>query len=123
MPEGNFMVQLARNLTAHTDGSLRDNKYLIFDNDTPFKKKFCCILEDAGEKIARTAIQAPVMNAIAETYVGSVKRECLSKLILFGDRLPQRVPANHTAHYRKQQPHQRLDDYLIQPRPGAPNRR
>ena len=44
-----------------------------------------------GVKVVRTAIQAPNMNAVAERFVGSVKRECLSKLILFGDRHLQRV--------------------------------
>ncbi|MGK0156921.1 MAG: transposase InsO family protein, partial [Neolewinella sp.] len=73
-PDGNFMAQVARNLTDPVDGFLRDKKFLILDNDTSFAKKFCDILEDAGVKIVRTAIQAPDMNSIAERFVGSVRR-------------------------------------------------
>jgi putative transposase len=119
-PGGKFMAQVARNLTNHVDGFLRDKKFLILDNDALFAKGFCGTLEDTGVRIVRTAYQAPDMNAIAERFVGSVKRECLSKLILFGDRHLQRVLSNFTDHYHEQRPHQGLDNNLIQPRPGDP---
>ena len=80
------------------------------------------ILKDAGTKVVHTAIQAPDMNAIAERFVGSVKRECLSKLILFGDRHLQRVLSNYADHYNQDRPHQSLDNNPIQPRPSdSPN--
>ena len=47
--------------------------------------------KDAGTKVVHTAIQAPNMNTVAERFVGSVKHECLRKLILFGDRHLQRA--------------------------------
>ncbi|MGK0205431.1 MAG: putative transposase, partial [Planctomycetota bacterium] len=40
-PGGNFMAQVARNLTDHVDGFLRDKKFLILDNDALFAKAFC----------------------------------------------------------------------------------
>ena len=119
-PGGNFMAQVARNLTDHVDGFLRDKKFLILDNDSLFAKQFCGTLEDAGVKIVRTAIQAPNMNAVAERFVGSVKRECLSKLILFGDSHLQRVLSSFTDHYHEQRPHQGLDNNLIKPQHGDP---
>jgi hypothetical protein len=65
-PDGNFMAQVARNLTDHVDGFLRDKKFLILDNDALFAKGFCSTLEDAGVWVVRTAYPAPDMNAIAE---------------------------------------------------------
>ena len=70
--------------TDHVDGFLRDKKFLILDNDALFAKQFCSILEDAGVQVVCTAIQAPNMNAFAERWVLTVKRECLSTMILFG---------------------------------------
>jgi len=119
-PDGNFMAQVARNLTNHVDGFLRDKKYLILDNDALFTKQFVCILKDAGTKVVHTAIQVPNMNAVAERFVGSVKRECLSKMILFGDRHLQRALSNYTAHYHQERPHQGLGNNLIRPQPGEP---
>ena len=93
-PGGNFMTQVARDLTDQVDGFLRHKKFLILDNDSLFAKQFCGTLDDAGVKIVRTAFQVPDMSAIAETFVGSVRRECLRKVILFGDRHLQRVRLN-----------------------------
>ena len=117
-PDGNFMARVARNLTDNVDGFLRNMKYLILDNDRLFTAKSCSILDEAGAKVVRTAIQAPNMNAVAERFVGSVKRECLSKLILFGDRHLQRVLSNYADHYNQDRPHQSLDNNPIQPRPS-----
>ena len=119
-PDGNFMAQVTRNLTNQADGFLRDKKFLILDNDALYSKQFVRILKDAGTKVVHTAIQAPDMNAIAERFVGSVKRECLSKLILFGDCHLQRVLSNYADHYNQDRPHQSLDNNPIQPRPGDP---
>ena len=119
-PGGKFMAQVARNLTDHVDGFLRDKKFLILDNDSLFAKQFCGVLEGAGVKIVRTAIQAPNMNAFAERWVQTVNRECLSKLILFGESHLRRVLSEFNAHYHEQRPHQGLDNELIEPTNGKP---
>ena len=98
-PNGQFMAQVARNLTDGVDGFLRDKRFLVVDNDSLFTKQFCGILEDAGVQVVRTAIQAPDMNAFAERWVQSVKRECLSRLILFGERHLRRALSEYVAHY------------------------
>jgi putative transposase len=84
-PNAEFMAQVARNLTDRVDGFLRDAKWLILDRDTKFTEQFRRILDEAGVGVVTTAFQAPNMNSIAERFVGSIKRECLSKLILFGE--------------------------------------
>jgi putative transposase len=73
-PGGSFMAQVARNLTDHVDGFLRDKKFLILDNDALFAKGFCGTLEDAGVRIVRTAYQAPDMNAFAERWANRQAR-------------------------------------------------
>lgn len=79
------MAQVARNLTDRVDGFLRDAKWLILDRDTKFTEQFRRMLDEAGVGVVTTAFQVPNMNAIAERFVGSIKRECPSKLILFGE--------------------------------------
>ena len=112
-PGGNFMAQVARNLTDPVDGFLRDKKHLILDNDSLFTKQFCSILGDAGCEVVRTAIQAPNMNAFAERFVQTIKRECLSKLILFGEEHLRRVLSEFVEHYHAERPHQGIDNKLI----------
>ena len=85
---GSATLSLAQPLPrtfANVDWLLCDKKFLILDNDSLFAKQFCSTLEDAGVQVVRTAIQAPNMNAFAERWVQTVKRECVSKLILCGE--------------------------------------
>ncbi|HIE69866.1 MAG TPA: hypothetical protein EYP98_06660, partial [Planctomycetes bacterium] len=114
-PNSSFMAQVARNLTDSVDGFLRDMQFLVVDNDTLFTKHFCAILGDTGVQVVRTAIQAPDMNAFAERWVQTVKRECLSKLILFGEGHLRRALNEFTAHYHEQLPHQGIGNDLIAP--------
>jgi putative transposase len=114
-PGGNFMTQVARNLTDNVDGFLRDMQFLVVDNDVLFTKQFRSILEGAGVQVVRTAIQAPNMNAFSERWVQTVKRECLSKLILFGEGHLRRALASFAIHYHLDRPHQGIGNNRIAP--------
>jgi hypothetical protein len=46
------------------------------------------------------------LNAYAERWVRSVKQECLSKLILFGERPLRRALQQYVAHYHEERNHQ-----------------
>ncbi|MCP3917782.1 MAG: hypothetical protein GY711_19735 [bacterium] len=47
-PDGDYMAQIARNLTDVVDGFLRNDRFLICDRDTKFTAQFKRILKDAG---------------------------------------------------------------------------
>ena len=63
--------------------------------------------------------QAPNMNAIAERWVKSVKRECLDHVILFGEGHLRRVLSNYVAHFHDERPHQGLGNELIHGEPST----
>ena len=119
-PNSAFMAQVARNLTDSVDGFLRNMQFLVVDNDVLFTRQFCSILADAGVDVTRTAIQAPNMNAFAERWVQTVKRECLSKLILYGEEHLRRALSEFLAHYHEQRPHQGLGNQRITPTADEP---
>jgi putative transposase len=54
-------------------------------------------------------------NAHAERWVRSIKEECLSKLILFGEKSLQRVVSNFLEHYHQERNHQGKDNLLLFP--------
>ena len=72
------------------------------------------------QRIVRTAIQAPDMNSFAERWVQSVKSECLSRVILFGERHLRRCLSSYADHYHLGRPHQGIGNELITPRSGEP---
>ncbi len=55
------------------------------------------------------------MNAYAERWVKSVKDECLSKLILFGEASLRGALRNYLAHYHGERNHQGKDNVVLFP--------
>ena len=68
----------------------------------------------------RGAVPAAAAAAFAERWVRSVKEECLSKLILFGEGSLQRAVREFIGHYHSERNHQGKVNVLLFP---APNKR
>lgn len=83
-PNERWMMQMARNVTMDERGCL-ENCYLVHDRDTKYTRAFRAIIKSGGVSPLRLPPQSPNLNAFAERWVRSVKEECLSKLILFGE--------------------------------------
>jgi putative transposase len=60
-------------------------------------------------QVIRTPIQAPNANAVAERWVGTVRRECLDHLLIGGRRHLLGVLGIYTRHYNRHRPHRSLD--------------
>jgi hypothetical protein len=60
------------------------------------------------------------LNAFAERWVRSVKEECLSKLILFGERALQRAIAEFIEHFHAERNHQGKGNVLLFPSSNDP---
>jgi putative transposase len=85
-PDAAWMKQMARNLTLAEEGFLNRCRYLLHDRDGKFCAGFGEILEAAGLKVLKLPPRSPNLNAHLERWNRSIKEECLSKLILFGER-------------------------------------
>jgi Integrase core domain len=57
--------------------------------------------------------RSPNLNAHAERWVRSVKDECLSKIIPFGERSVRRAMKDYMAHYRSERNHQGKNNVLL----------
>jgi putative transposase len=110
------MKQIARNATMEDCGALRDCRYLLHDRDTKFTQSFCAII--ASGRVGPLALPArsPNLNAHAERWVRSVKEECLSKVILFGERSLRRALSNYIEHFHAERNHQGKGNVLLFPR-------
>jgi putative transposase len=69
-----------------------------------------------GAEVIRTPIQAPNANAVAERWVGTVRRECLDHLLIAGRRQLLHVLHLYVEHYNRHRPHRSLD--LSAPEPS-----
>jgi hypothetical protein len=59
----------------------------------------------------------PNLNAFAERWVRSVKEECLSHLILFGERSLRKALIQFQEHYHQERNHQGKSNVLLFPAP------
>ena len=66
-------------------GFLSPGQYLIHDRDGKYCPAFQQIIDAAGVTRVPLPPRSPNLNAYAERWVRSVKEECLSRLILFGE--------------------------------------
>ena len=82
---GDWMKQIARNLTDPINGFLKDKKYLVTDRDPLFTKDFKAILRAGGVNCVKTSVACPNMSPFVERFVRSIKSECLNKMLLFGE--------------------------------------
>ena len=80
-PNGEWMKQVARNLTDMWDGFLLGKRYLIHDRDPLFTEAVRGLLRDSGVKPLRLPANSPNLNAYAERFVLSIRRECLDRFV------------------------------------------
>ena len=112
-PNEAWMKTIARELTNHEDGFLKDKKFLIMHRDATFRRSFRACLRREGVKPVRLPRRSPNLNAHLERFFGSSKSECLYKLILFGKNATRKAVRAYVAHCHTERNHQRLDNELI----------
>jgi putative transposase len=115
-PDEAWMKQIARNATMEDCGALRDCRYLLHDRDTKFTRSFRAILMSGRIEPLALPARSPNLNAYAERWVRSVKEECLSKVILFGERSLRRALSNYVDHFHAERNHQGKGNVLLFPR-------
>ena len=93
-------------------------QYLIHDRDTKFCAAFQQIIDDARVERVVLPPRSPNLNAYAERWVRSVKEECLSQLILFGEVSLRHVLHEYVKHYHAERNHQGKGNMLLFPTEG-----
>jgi putative transposase len=115
-PDEPWMKQIARNVTMEDCGAVRDCRYLLHDRDTKFTRSFRDILMSGRVEPLALPARSPNLNAYAERWVRSVKEECLSKVILLGERSLRRALSEYVDHFHAERNHQGKGNVLLFPR-------
>lgn len=116
-PTAEWMLQMSRNATGEMSGHLNGQRYLLHDRDTKFCAAFRNVIRSAGVRPLMLPPRSPNLNAFAERWVRSVKQECLSRMILFGDAALCRALTEFVNHYHAERNHQGKDNKLLFPGP------
>ncbi len=116
-PTLEWVTQQARNLMLALGERVDSFRFLVRDRDTKFTASFDAVFAGSGVEVLRSPPRAPKTNAYAERWVSTVRRECLDRMLIFGERQLMRVLADYEDHYNTHRPHRALE----QRAPTEPN--
>jgi len=107
-PTGEWVAQEARNLFMQVGKDLAEFRFLVRDRDTKFTAAFDAVFAAEGIEALITPMRAPRANAYAERWVGTVRREVLDRMLIFGGRQLRLVVAEFADHYNVHRPRRAL---------------
>jgi transposase InsO family protein len=108
-PTGSWAAQQARNLLMDLGARVDRLRFLIRDRDSKFVAGFDTVFTSEQIKIIRTPVRAPRANAIAERWIGTVRRECTDRILILGRRHLTAILKTYLNHYNTHRPHRALD--------------
>jgi transposase InsO family protein len=84
--------------------------HLIRDRDGAFGQAYTRGIRALGIRDHPTAPRSPWQNGDAERLIGSIRRECLDQVIVFGEAHLRRVVKAYASYYNQVRAHLSLDN-------------
>ncbi len=108
-------MQQARNANIWLDENGVTLRYLMRDRDRKFPDEFDKYWKDEGTQVIPIPIKAPKAKAFAESFIGTLKRECLNYFMCFSCDQLDYVLKIWVWHYHKERPHRGVgrDDTVL----------
>jgi putative transposase len=92
-------------------------RFLIPDRDAKFTRAFDAVFTSSGIQIVKSPVRALRANAVAERFVGTVRRELLDRILIINQHATA-VLRTFEQHYNDHRPHRALGQAApLQPLP------
>jgi putative transposase len=119
-PTEAWMLQQSRNIRMWADEQGIDLRFLIHDRDTKFSEAFDQTFKRKDGGVVLTPFLAPIAKCYAESWIGSMKRECLNNFFCFSLGHLDHIVAAYVSYYNTVRPHQGLSNVPIPDRESPP---
>jgi transposase InsO family protein len=116
-PAAGWVTQQGRNISVNLAKGAGAVKFLIRDRDTKFIRSFDDVFRTDGIQIIKSPVRAPRANALCERVIGTIRRECLDRMLILGRRHLEAVLTEYVEHYNSHRPHRSLGQHS----PSAPD--
>ena len=74
-------------------------RYLIRDRDTAYGEVFIRRIQSMGIRDRPTSPRSPWQNGYVERLIGSIRRECVDHVVVFGERHLQHLLLSYMNYY------------------------
>jgi len=108
-PDSAWVTQQARNTLMWCADKGIAPTLLIRDADTKFSASFDTVWASEGARIIQIPHRAPDANAFAESFIGTIKRECLDFFVCFSRSQLDYILRTWVSHYNVERPHRGRD--------------
>jgi len=121
-PNAAWMAYRARELSTYFSALPKEDRpsVILRDGDKKFTAEFDKILLDDGFRMHRIPPRSPNLNPYAESWVGTVKKECLNHFVAFGEEHLRYLIREYVDYYNTVRPHQGLGCVPIAGLPVSP---
>ena len=79
--------------------------YLLRDNDRAYGHAFTSRVRGMGIRDRPISTRSPWQNGIAERLIGTLRRECLDQMLIFGEAHLRRILSAYAAYYNQVRTH------------------
>ncbi len=97
--------------------------YLLRDRDSIYGSAFARRVDGLGVKQKLISPRSPWQSPYVERLVGSIRRECLDRVLVFHERQLRQLLESYFEYYHKVRPHRSLDHDSPVHRPVEPSDR
>ena len=108
-PDSAWVTQQARNTLMWCAEQGITPDFLIRDADTKFSTSFDTVWASEGARVIQIPHRAPDANAFAESFIGTIKRECLDFFVCFSRSQLDYILRTWVRHYNVERPHRGRD--------------
>lgn len=119
-PNRDWLAQQARNICMYFDDQPLKPTCLLHDRDGKFTPHLQAILESSGYQAKKLPIRSPNLNAYAERWVQSLRRECIDHFMVFGEDHLRHLCHEYEDWYNTVRPHQSLGNLPLGAKPPDP---
>ena len=83
--------------------------YLVRDNDGAYGQAFTRRIRTMGIRDRPTSPRSPWQNPYTERLIGTLRRDCLDHVLIFGARHLRRILTSYSCYYNEMRTHLSLD--------------
>ena len=95
-------------------------RYVLRDRDGIYGHEFTSRVDHMGIKEVKTAARSPWQNPYVERLIGTLRRDCLDRVIVLNDNHLRRILRDYLTYYHRCRTHLSLDKDSPEPRSVEP---